>query len=149
LYSGRPRHFLICSWTTSGAGRASTTKTYSFAPENLEDGLGLLVILPEPDRQRFLGVIIPGDQLPPAHVTLPGHGRAVGDQVVVHAAVAAQPAVEHPTTNFAVRQVEHVAMMRTAISPRLATSSRLIIGRPPPAGIRPHPPAEPLQDYPA
>jgi hypothetical protein len=36
-----------------------------------------------------------------------------------------------------------------AISPRLATSTHLIIGRPPPAGIRPHPPAKPLQDYPA
>ena len=24
LYGGRPRHFLICSWMISGAGRAST-----------------------------------------------------------------------------------------------------------------------------
>src|SRR5690242_1541740 len=39
-------------------------------------------------------------------------------------------------------------MMRTAISPQLATSS-LIIGRPPPAGLGPHLPAKPLQDYPA
>jgi len=65
------------------------------------------VILPEPDRQRLLGVIFPGDQLPPARVAPAGDLRAVGDQVVVHAAVAAQPAVEHPAANFAVRQVEH------------------------------------------
>ena len=42
------------------------------APENLEDGLGLPVILPEPDRQRFFGVIFPGDQLPPHVSHCPG-----------------------------------------------------------------------------
>ena len=38
-YGGRPRHFLICSWTTSGAGRASTVKTYSLRRNRSSTGL--------------------------------------------------------------------------------------------------------------
>src|SRR6266516_3688994 len=64
------------------------------APENLQDGVGLVVIVPQPDRERLLGVIFPGDQLSAAHVAPAGDLRAVRDQVVVHPAVGAQPAVQ-------------------------------------------------------
>src|SRR5690349_21287165 len=40
------------------------------APEDLQHPLGLLVPLLEPDLQGLLGVILPGDQLAPAHVAL-------------------------------------------------------------------------------
>ena len=53
------------------------------APEDLQDGVGLVVIVPQPDRERLLGVIFPGDQLSAAHVAPAGDLRAVGDQVVV------------------------------------------------------------------
>src|SRR5215469_8317479 len=46
------------------------------APEDRQDGVGLVVIVPEPDRERLLGVIFPGDQLSAAHVTPAGDLRA-------------------------------------------------------------------------
>src|SRR5215471_18044492 len=76
------------------------------APEDLQDGVGLVVIVPEPDRERLLGVIFPGDQLSAAYVAPVGDLRAVGDQVVVHPAVTAQPAVEDPPADLAVGQVK-------------------------------------------
>src|SRR6185312_14645079 len=76
------------------------------APEDLQDGVGLVVIVPQPDRERLLGVIFPGDQLSAAHVAPAGDLRAVRDQVVVQPAVAAQPAVEDPAADLAVRQVK-------------------------------------------
>ena len=76
------------------------------APENCQHGVGLVVIIPQPDRERLLGVIFPGDQLPAAHVAPAGDRRAVGDQVVVHPAVGAQPAVENPAADLAVWQVK-------------------------------------------
>ena len=38
-YGGRPRHSLICCWMTSGAGRASTVKTYSLRRKIARTGL--------------------------------------------------------------------------------------------------------------
>jgi hypothetical protein len=61
------------------------------APEDLQDGVGLVVIVPQPDRERLLGVIFPGNQLSAAHVAPAGDLRVVRDQVVVQPAVAAQP----------------------------------------------------------
>src|SRR5690349_24132999 len=49
------------------------------APEDLQDGVGLVVVVPQPDRERLLGVIFPGDQLSAAHVAPAGDLRAVGD----------------------------------------------------------------------
>src|ERR1700735_3865086 len=46
------------------------------APEQVEDRVGLLVVGPQPDRQRLLGVILPGDQLPAALVALAGYRGA-------------------------------------------------------------------------
>src|SRR5580692_6781076 len=76
------------------------------APEQLEGGDRLLVIVPQPDRQRLVRVIFPGDQLAAARIAAACGSRAVGDQVVVHAAARAQPAVEHPAADLGVRQVK-------------------------------------------
>src|SRR5215467_12633524 len=38
------------------------------APEDRQDRVGLVVIVPEPDGERLLGVIFPGDQLSATHV---------------------------------------------------------------------------------
>src|SRR6185437_8088587 len=76
------------------------------APENCQDGVGLVVIVPQPDCERLLAVIFPGDQLSAAHVAPAGDLRAVGDQVVVHPAVGAQPAVEDAAADLAVGQVK-------------------------------------------
>src|SRR6516164_6498977 len=64
------------------------------AAEQVQRRAGLGVVVQQPDRQRLLGVVFPGDQLSAARVALARDLRAVGDQVVVHAAVGAQPAVE-------------------------------------------------------
>src|SRR5579872_4094497 len=64
------------------------------AAEQVKRRAGLGVVVLQPDRQRLLGVVFPGDQVPAARIALPGDLRAVGDQVVVHAAAGAQPAVE-------------------------------------------------------
>src|SRR6204780_4973077 len=76
------------------------------APELLQGRGGLLVIVPQPDGQRLLSVIFPGDKLSAAQVAAAGNLRAVRDQVVVHVAVGAQPAVEHPAAYLGVRQVK-------------------------------------------
>src|SRR5262249_3482691 len=76
------------------------------APEDLQDGVGLVLIVPEPGRERLLGVFLGGDQLSAALVAPAGHLRVVGDQVVVHPAVAAQPAFEDPPADLAVGQVK-------------------------------------------
>src|SRR5690242_17760022 len=76
------------------------------APEDLQDGVRLVVIVPQPDRERLLGVIFAGDQLSAAHVAPAGDLRAVGDQVVIQPAAAAQPAVQNPAADLAVRQVK-------------------------------------------
>ena len=77
------------------------------APEQVEHRVGLLVVGPQPDRQRLLGVILPGASCSPARVALAGDRGAAVDQVVVDAAAHAQPAVEHPAADLAVRQVQH------------------------------------------
>src|SRR5580704_13014789 len=76
------------------------------APEQFEHRVGLLVILAQPHRERLLRVVVPGRQLPAARIAAPGLARAVADQVVVHAALGAQPPVQHPAAHLAVRQVE-------------------------------------------
>ena len=62
-----------------------------FAAEDLEHGIGLLVVLAEPDGERLLGVVLAPDQLAAAGVAPPVAGRAVVDQAVVHPAARAQP----------------------------------------------------------
>src|SRR5580693_8857757 len=76
------------------------------APEQFEHRVGLLVVLAQPHRERLLRVVVPGGQLPAARIAAPGLARAVADQVVVHAALGAQPPVQHPAAHLAVRQVE-------------------------------------------
>src|SRR5215472_3995191 len=56
------------------------------APEHLQHGIGLVVVLAQPDRQRLLGVVLALDELAAARVALARHVRAVLDEVVVHAA---------------------------------------------------------------
>src|SRR6266702_3499709 len=72
------------------------------AAEDLQHGVGLLVVLPQPDRQRLLGVVLPGDQLPAARIALARDLGAAVDEVVVHPAVPAQPAVEHAPPDLGV-----------------------------------------------
>src|SRR5580692_3408719 len=76
------------------------------AAEDLEHGIGLLVVLAEPDGERLLGVVLAPDQLAAAGVAPPVVGRAVVDQAVVHPAARAQPPGEHPARHLAVGQVE-------------------------------------------
>jgi hypothetical protein len=86
--------------------RVSTVMTYSFAAEDVQDGIGLLVVFAEPDGQRLQGVVLARDQLATTGVAFPLAGRAVVDQAVVHPAVRAQPPGEHPARYFAVGQVK-------------------------------------------
>src|SRR6478672_11360863 len=76
------------------------------AAEDLEHGIGLLVVLAEPDGERLLGVVLAPDQLAAAGIAPPVAGRAVVDQAVVHPAACAQPPSEHPARHLAVGQVE-------------------------------------------
>src|SRR5579862_3541363 len=76
------------------------------AAEQVEHRGGLLVIVPQADGQRLVGVVFPGRQLSPAGVALPGHRRGAVDQVVVDPASLAHPAAQHPPADLAVRQVE-------------------------------------------
>src|ERR1700722_5916932 len=76
------------------------------AAEQVKRRAGLGVVVPHPDGQPLLGVVFPGDQLPAARVALARDLRAVRDQVVVHAAVGAQPAVQDPPADLAVGQVQ-------------------------------------------
>src|SRR5215470_10332921 len=76
------------------------------AREQLEHRVGLLVVLAQPHRQCLLGVVLPLDQGAAAHVTDALLRRAGGDQVVVHAAVGAQAAGEHPAAYLGVGQVQ-------------------------------------------
>src|SRR6516164_5642625 len=77
------------------------------APEQLDYRVRLLVVVAQPDGQRLLGVVFPGDQLSAARVALARDLRAAVDQVVVDAAVGAHPAVEDPAADLGVGQVEH------------------------------------------
>src|SRR6516165_10232378 len=77
------------------------------APEQLDHRVRLLVIVAQPDGERLLGVVFPGDQLPAARVALARDLRAAVDQVVVDAAVGAHPAVEDAAADLGVGQVEH------------------------------------------
>ncbi len=104
---GRPSFCLISAWTHLRRGSRVHGDDVLLAPEQLEHRVGLLVVGPQPDGQRLLGVILPGHQLCPARVALAGDLRAAVDQVVVDAAVRAHPAVEHPAADLAVGQVEH------------------------------------------
>src|SRR5580704_16485499 len=76
------------------------------AAEDLEHGIGLGVVLAEPDGERLLGVVLAPDQLAAARVAPPVLGRAVVDQAVVHPAARAQPPGQHPARHLAVGQVE-------------------------------------------
>src|SRR6266498_1476919 len=76
------------------------------AAEDIEHRIGLLVIVTEPDREGFLGVVFPGDELAAADITLAGHPWAAGEQVVVHAAARAKPPGEDPSADLAVGHVE-------------------------------------------
>src|SRR5580704_3669498 len=76
------------------------------AAEDVEHGIGLLVVFAEPDFQRVGGVILAPDQLAAADVAPPLDGRSVVDQVVVHPAARAQPPGEHPARHLAVGQLE-------------------------------------------
>jgi hypothetical protein len=60
-------------------------------PEDLQDGAGLVVIVPQPGRERLLGVIFAGDQLPAARIAPAGDLRAVGDQVAAMRRVFQRP----------------------------------------------------------
>ena len=59
------------------------------AAEDVEHRVGLVVILAEPDSERFLGVVLALDELAAADVTSAFFARAGVDQVVVHAAAVA------------------------------------------------------------
>ena len=96
----------MACWTVSGSGRASIGDDVFLAAEHLEHRVGLLVVVAQPDGERLLGVVFPGDKLAAAGVALALGLRAVLHQVVVHAASRAEPAVEHPAPHLAVRQVE-------------------------------------------
>src|SRR5215467_2099790 len=88
------------------AGRRVDHCDALLAPEQVEHRVGLLVILAQPHDQGFLGVVLPGDQVAAAHVADALGGRAALDQVVVHAAVRAQPAGQHPAAHLGVGQVQ-------------------------------------------
>src|SRR5579859_3815269 len=89
------------------AGRPGVNREHVLlAAEQVQGRARFRVIVPHPDHQRLLGVVLPGDQLPATRVALAGDLRAVGNQVVVHAAVRAQPAVEDPPADLAVGQVQ-------------------------------------------
>src|SRR5262249_57179857 len=77
-----------------------------FAAEDLKYRVGLLVVLPQPDRERLLGAVLPGHQRRAANITAAGDARAAGDPVVVHPAARAQPPGEHAPADLAVGQVE-------------------------------------------
>src|SRR5215471_21135583 len=47
------------------------------APEQLQHRVGLGVIVPQSHRERFLGVVLPGDKVSAARVAPAGHCRAV------------------------------------------------------------------------
>src|SRR5882724_6935812 len=76
------------------------------AAEDVQHGIGLRVVLAEPDGERLLGVVLAPDQLAAAGVAPALGGRAVVDQAVVHPAARAQPPGEHPARDLAVGQVE-------------------------------------------
>src|SRR5437868_10308365 len=76
------------------------------AAEQLDHRVRLLVIVPQPHRQRLLGVVFPGDQFPAARIALAGHLRAAVEEVVVHAAVGAEPPAEPAAADLGVGQVE-------------------------------------------
>ncbi len=73
-----------------------------------EDGqhrVGLLVVVAQPDHERFLGVVLAGHQRAAAHVALALFPGAL-DQVVVHAAARAQAAGQDAAADLGVGQVE-------------------------------------------
>ena len=76
------------------------------ASEQVEDGVGLVVVVTQPDLQRVLGVVGPHDQLAAAHVAASLQAWTVRHEVVVHAARRAQPAGQHAATDLVVGQVE-------------------------------------------
>src|ERR1039457_5211396 len=76
------------------------------APEQGEHRIGLLVVVAEPDGERLLGVVLPGDQGATARVALALDRRAALDEVVVHAAAGAEPPGEHPAADLGVGQIE-------------------------------------------
>src|SRR5580658_835104 len=76
------------------------------APEQVQHRVGLLVVVPQPYRQRLFGVVFPGDQFAAAGVAPPGHLGGAVDQVVVEAAARAQPPGKHPAADLAVRQFQ-------------------------------------------
>src|SRR5215470_16413369 len=88
------------------AGRRVDDRDALLAPEQVEHRVGLLVVLAQPYDQRFLGVVLAGDQVAAAHVADALGGRAALDQVVVHAAVRAQPAGQHPAAHLGVGHVQ-------------------------------------------
>ena len=75
------------------------------APEELEDGLGLLVVLREPGRDGLGGVVGPDAQWPSADVAGVRLLGARVDQVVVEAALGAQSSREHALDDLFVRHV--------------------------------------------
>src|SRR6266568_9511995 len=76
------------------------------ALEDLDERLGLLVVLGETDGERLGVVVVTSREAATAHVADVGHLRTVRDQVVVEAALRAQPPCEYPTMHLLVGQVE-------------------------------------------
>src|SRR5215831_9367415 len=76
------------------------------AREQLEHRVGLLVVLAQAHRERLLGVVLALDQGAAADVAGAFLRRAGGDEVVVHTAVGAQAAGEHPAADLGVGQVQ-------------------------------------------
>ena len=77
---GSPSLSLMACWTCSLPGRVSTVVTYSLRRKTSSTGIGLGVVLAEPDGEHLLGVVLAPDQLAAAGVAPALDGRAVVDQ---------------------------------------------------------------------
>ena len=101
-----PSLSLMACWTCSLPWPGVHRDHVLLAAEDVQHGIGLHVVLAEPDGERLLGIILAPEQLAAAGVAPALVGRAVVNQAVVHPAARAQPPGEHPARDLAVGQVE-------------------------------------------